>query len=199
MRPPRLAPTVTAAASGLALATLALGGHAIMQDGWQGILHPLNDVPQLSADAWFGALLPLLLVLARFGQAPLQREAGIALRRFSTVGHWKDVEHISQVSDIESYLGNNSPRNEKSERIGILPQYLAVIGAPLRLEYLQHTAQVATPRSFDNVQVAPLSRRALMGSGPRSTMRCCGKSRARRPVSASVRTPSPRPDTILPP
>ena len=36
----------------------------------------------------FLSLLPLLLVLARFGQASFQREAGIALRRFSTAGHW---------------------------------------------------------------------------------------------------------------
>ncbi|MBZ9671543.1 copper homeostasis membrane protein CopD [Mesorhizobium sp. ES1-3] len=86
---PGLAPKVTAATSGLALATLALGGHAVMQDGWQGILHPLNDVLHvLSAGAWFGALLPLLLVLARFGQAPFQRDATAALRRFSTAGHW---------------------------------------------------------------------------------------------------------------
>ncbi|TPJ57243.1 copper homeostasis membrane protein CopD [Mesorhizobium sp. B2-7-1] len=86
---PRLATKVTAATSGLALATLALGGHAVMQDGWQGILHPLNDVLHvLCAGAWFGALLPLLLVLARLGQAPIQRDATAALRRFSTVGHW---------------------------------------------------------------------------------------------------------------
>lgn len=37
-----------------------------------------------------------------------------------------DVEHNWQASDIESYLGNNSSGNEKSERVGILPQYLAV-------------------------------------------------------------------------
>lgn len=87
--PPRLAPRATAAASGLALATLALAGHAVMQDGWQGTLHPLNDMLHvLSAGAWFGALLPLLLVLARFGQAPFQPEAATALRRFSTTGHW---------------------------------------------------------------------------------------------------------------
>ncbi|QKD05253.1 copper homeostasis membrane protein CopD [Mesorhizobium loti] len=87
--PPRLAPKATAAASGLALATLALGGHAVMQDGWQGILHPLNDVLHvLSAGAWFGALLPLVFVLAKFGRPPSQAQAAVALRRFSNVGHW---------------------------------------------------------------------------------------------------------------
>ncbi|WP_296744552.1 copper homeostasis membrane protein CopD [Mesorhizobium sp.] len=79
----------TAAASGLSLATLALTGHAVMQDGWQGVAHPLNDVLHvLAAGAWFGALSPLIVVLAKFGQASSRAEASVALRRFSTVGHW---------------------------------------------------------------------------------------------------------------
>lgn len=87
--PARLRLVSTAVASALALAGLATGGHAVMQDGWQGIVHPLNDILHLlSAGAWFGALLPLVLVLARFGHAPLQAEAALALRRFSTAGHW---------------------------------------------------------------------------------------------------------------
>lgn len=85
----RLGLVATAAASGLALATLALTGHAVMQGGWQGILHPLNDMLHvLAAGAWFGALLPLLIVLAKFGQAASRAEASVALRRFSTAGHW---------------------------------------------------------------------------------------------------------------
>ncbi|TPI13007.1 copper homeostasis membrane protein CopD [Mesorhizobium sp. B4-1-3] len=79
----------TAATSGLALATLALSGHAVMQEGWQGVAHPLNDMLHvLAAGAWFGALLPLLLVLSAFGQPPSRAEASVALRRFSTAGHW---------------------------------------------------------------------------------------------------------------
>lgn len=85
----RLVPAATAVTSGLALATLALSGHAVMQDGWQGLAHPLNDLLHvLSAGAWFGALLPLLLVLSAIGQPPSRVEASVALRRFSTVGHW---------------------------------------------------------------------------------------------------------------
>ncbi|KAA3447381.1 hypothetical protein C7I87_27765 [Mesorhizobium sp. SARCC-RB16n] len=87
--PARLKPAATAIASALSLASLALGGHSVMQDGWQGILHPLNDVLHvLSAGAWFGALLPLLIVLSRFDQPQFKAEAGLALRRFSTAGHW---------------------------------------------------------------------------------------------------------------
>ncbi len=84
-----LAPRATAATAGLALATLAFTGHAVMQDGWQGVAHPLNDILHvLAAGAWFGALLPLLVVLRQFGQPPLKAEATIALTRFSRAGHW---------------------------------------------------------------------------------------------------------------
>ncbi|UCI10496.1 copper homeostasis membrane protein CopD [Mesorhizobium sp. B1-1-8] len=85
----RLAPMATAAMAALALASLALSGHAVMQGGWQGVVHPLNDILHvLAAGAWFGALLPLVLVLARFGQPPFRTEASVALRRFSRAGHW---------------------------------------------------------------------------------------------------------------
>ena len=85
----RLRLVAMATASGLALATLALTGHAVMQDGWQGIVHPLNDMLHvLAAGAWFGALAPLLIVLSKFCQVPSRAEASVALRRFSTAGHW---------------------------------------------------------------------------------------------------------------
>ncbi|TPJ35203.1 copper homeostasis membrane protein CopD [Mesorhizobium sp. B2-8-3] len=85
----RLVPMATAATAALALASLALTGHAVMQDGWQGVVHPLNDILHLlAAGAWFGALLPLVLVLARFGRPAFRAETATALRRFSTAGHW---------------------------------------------------------------------------------------------------------------
>lgn len=84
----RLRPAATATASGLGLASLALSGHAVMDGGWQGMVHPLNDVLHvLSAGAWVGALLPLLLILPGYGKAPFEAEIAIALRRFSNVGH----------------------------------------------------------------------------------------------------------------
>jgi copper resistance protein D len=78
----------TAAASGVVLAVLASGGHAVMQDGWLGIAHQLNDmVHVLSAGAWFGALLPLVITLSMLGKPPFNAQASTALRRFSTAGH----------------------------------------------------------------------------------------------------------------
>ncbi|MET3595144.1 putative copper resistance protein D [Mesorhizobium shonense] len=84
----RLRLAATAIASGLGLAGLALSGHAMMNDGWQGIVHPLNDALHvLSAGAWVGALLPLLLILAGVGKMPFDADAATALRRFSNAGH----------------------------------------------------------------------------------------------------------------
>lgn len=78
----------TAMASGLVLASLALGGHAVMQSGLTGTLHQLVDaVHVLAAGAWFGALLPLLPILTLLTEPRWKIEAGLALRSFSTAGH----------------------------------------------------------------------------------------------------------------
>ncbi len=77
-----------ALASGLLLAGAALTGHAVMQEGWIGVLHPINDaIHILSAGAWLGALVPLLIILRRLDVPEYRQEAGTALRRFSTAGH----------------------------------------------------------------------------------------------------------------
>lgn len=86
--PVRARPGATAAAAGLSLATLALTGHAVMDEGWPGRAHQLNHaVHVLAAGAWLGALLPLLPLLRALDDPALHREAGTALRRFSVAGH----------------------------------------------------------------------------------------------------------------
>lgn len=78
----------TAIASGLLLASLALTGHAAMQEGRLGVLHRLNDaVHVLAGGAWLGSLLPLLLVLETIDTPLHHAEAALALQRFSTAGH----------------------------------------------------------------------------------------------------------------
>ena len=85
--PTGIRPAAMAAASGLLLAALALTGHAVMQDGWLGAAHRLNDaVHVLSASAWLGALVPLLLILKRLGASGEHRETIDALMRFSIAG-----------------------------------------------------------------------------------------------------------------
>lgn len=78
----------TALASGLLLATLALTGHAAMHEGGLGVAHRLNDAAHvLTAGGWLGALVPLLPLLRALDDPSRRHQAGIALRRFSAVGH----------------------------------------------------------------------------------------------------------------
>ena len=78
----------TVLASGLLLASVAFTGHAVMHMGREGIAHRLNDaIHVLSAGAWLGALVPLLSILALLGKPESRRDAGVALKRFSTAGH----------------------------------------------------------------------------------------------------------------
>lgn len=77
-----------ALAAGLLLASLALAGHAAMQNGAAGLLHRLNHAVHLIAGGfWLGALVPFALCLPRLRDPDLRRDAIQALRRFSTAGH----------------------------------------------------------------------------------------------------------------
>ena len=78
----------TALASGLLLASITLTGHAVMQAGWIGLAHRINDVFHVvCSGAWLGALVPLLAILRRSDDPEDRGEVGIAVRRFSTAGH----------------------------------------------------------------------------------------------------------------
>jgi copper resistance protein D len=84
----RSTPIVRLALSGLLLASLALTGHANMDEGTRGVLHILNDALHLLAGgAWLGALLALPGCLARLRDPAFCTEAKTALRRFSSAGH----------------------------------------------------------------------------------------------------------------
>jgi copper resistance protein D len=74
--------------SGLLLASLALTGHANMDEGTRGALHILNDALHvLAGGAWLGSLLALPGCLARLRDPAFCTEAKTALRRFSSAGH----------------------------------------------------------------------------------------------------------------
>lgn len=86
--PPRPRLFGIAGAAALMLVGLSLTGHAVMQEGWLGVLHRTNDALHvLSAGAWFGALVPVLLILPRLGRPEERADAALALRRFSRAGH----------------------------------------------------------------------------------------------------------------
>lgn len=81
-------PALTSCGVGLLLVSLAFSGHAVMQNGFIGVVHQANDVIHvLSAGAWLGALVPLALILIGLKYTRPDSQAALALKRFSTVGH----------------------------------------------------------------------------------------------------------------
>jgi copper resistance protein D len=86
--PWRSASILRLALSGFLLATLALTGHANMDEGTRGLFHILNDALHvLAGGAWLGSLLALPGCLSRLRDPAFCTEAKTALRRFSSAGH----------------------------------------------------------------------------------------------------------------
>ena len=80
-------PARTATLAGLLLLSTVLTGHAAMSAGWLKMAHQANSaVHVLSAGAWVGALVPLLVVMANLKDANSQNVRK-ALMSFSTMGH----------------------------------------------------------------------------------------------------------------
>ncbi|PFH09996.1 putative copper resistance protein D [Collimonas sp. PA-H2] len=74
--------------SGVLLASLALSGHAAMDQGMRGFLHGANHaVHLLCGGAWLGSLLPVLLCLRLLADPVARGDASLTLRRFSNAGH----------------------------------------------------------------------------------------------------------------
>lgn len=73
----------TLVAAGALLASIALTGHAVMQEGFAGIVHRVaHALHLLGAGYWGGGLVALLIVLRH----RTDRDTFEILRRFSTVG-----------------------------------------------------------------------------------------------------------------
>ncbi len=74
--------------SALLVGGMALTGHAVIDDGLRRTFHQLNDVLHvLAGGAWFGALLPVLMIVGRLNDPSTRSDARTALVRFSTAGH----------------------------------------------------------------------------------------------------------------
>jgi putative copper resistance protein D len=71
----------------VAAASLAWTGHGAADDGLRGAIHLTADVVHtLSAAAWLGALVPLLILVARAHDPMFAAAAHESLRRFSGIG-----------------------------------------------------------------------------------------------------------------
>lgn len=83
----RAGPAVSAVLGAVLLASTVLTGHAAMSGGWLRLAHQANSALHvLSAGAWVGSLVPLLLVLEKL-KGPQTGSIRQALMRFSTMGH----------------------------------------------------------------------------------------------------------------
>ncbi|HEY2210909.1 MAG TPA: copper homeostasis membrane protein CopD [Bradyrhizobium sp.] len=71
-----------------AIISLALAGHAMMDEGMRAVVHVVNHaVHVLAAAAWVGSLVPVLICLAALRNPAQHDKAALALRRFSIMGH----------------------------------------------------------------------------------------------------------------
>ena len=78
----------TALAALVALASLPISGHAAIHDGSLRLLHRANDLLHLlSGGFWFGALLPVALLLPALRDQSTRHDATTALIGFSRAGH----------------------------------------------------------------------------------------------------------------
>ncbi|WP_336235623.1 copper homeostasis membrane protein CopD [Achromobacter dolens] len=104
-------PSLIAGVAALALAPLALSGHAAMHEGWLGLAHALNDfLHVLAAAFWLGSLLVFLLWLAAWRRPAWRRDATRALLRFSAWGHVVvAVLLLSGVANAALILGPGLP------------------------------------------------------------------------------------------
>jgi copper resistance protein D len=96
-------------ASGLLLASLALVGHAAMQNGALGALHRANHAAHLLATgAWLGGLPPFALCLRACRDPALRGEALLAMRRFSFWGQF-DVALVVLTGAVNIALTSGAP------------------------------------------------------------------------------------------
>jgi putative copper resistance protein D len=111
-----------AALSGLALATLALTGHAAMQGGALGASHRLNHAAHLLTTAgWLGGLPPFLACLRMYVATPCRRDALDAMMRYSRVGHFA-VPLVLLTGTLETAMITGLPpwRELTPYRVGVL-------------------------------------------------------------------------------
>lgn len=132
---------------GVALATLAWGGHAVMHDGLHYYLHLLSDLTHLvAAGAWTGALVAFAILLMRRNEHNAQSVIVISdsLAKFATAGTVIVVALI--LSALVNYLyiaeGNLTPLFNSSWGGYCLPRRLCLF---LCFFWLQQTGFTWVP------------------------------------------------------
>jgi putative copper resistance protein D len=134
--------SVTAVAAALAAICITLIGHAVMQSGWLGVLHRLNDVVHvLAAGAWLGGLVPLFLILG-MKQPEYRGEVDRALTSFSTVGQIVvGLVLLSGIANTALVLGT-WPTDWSSPYQALLAAKIAAVGVMTGLALINRYIQL---------------------------------------------------------
>jgi putative copper resistance protein D len=151
-----------ALASGALLLMLALTGHAVMHDGWPGYAQRMNDMAHvLSAGAWFGALVPLAVILRRMTPDDTGEAARTALKRFSVAGHITVALAILTGAANTLFILGRPPVDWSSAYQALLSAKIAVVAVMVALALAN--GYVAMPRmnSDNGATVAGLRRCTL--------------------------------------
>ncbi len=129
---PRASRRAPALLAGAALATLALVGHAAMQDGALGSLHRgLQAIHLLAAGFWLGGLIPLLAGLGQLNEPDTRTTASTALRRFSGAGHLAVALVIATGAANTALILGHLPDSLHSPYQALLALKIGVVGLML--------------------------------------------------------------------
>lgn len=114
--------------SAVLLASLAMTGHAVMNTGWLGVAHEVNQaVHLLAAGFWLGGLVPLGLLLASSEASRTNGSARIgALRWFSDVATIA-VMWVLGSGIVNAWMLVGSPSDDSDYQITLLVK-LALVG-----------------------------------------------------------------------
>ncbi|HWX04082.1 copper homeostasis membrane protein CopD [Collimonas sp.] len=163
-QPGRLGALVVSA--GLLLASLALNGHAAMDQGLRGFLHGANHIVHLlCGGAWLGSLLPFLLCLRLLDYPVARNDAGLTLRRFSSAGHVAVAGVLlSGVVNTMLVLGR-WPTDWSSPYQLLLSLKILLTAAMVTLAIVNRYVQVPRMQSDARLAVAAIRRCTLIEIG----------------------------------
>jgi putative copper resistance protein D len=134
-------------AAALALGTLGFVGHAAIEGGIAGFGHELNHaVHLLSAGFWFGALVPVALLLGDGSRNNLNSTSQTALDRFSGAGHFA-VAMVLATGAINTWLiVGGWPNNPRSPYQTLLRAKIILVGAMIGLAVINRYLLVPLTR-----------------------------------------------------
>jgi putative copper resistance protein D len=152
--------------AGLAMATLALTGHAAMQEGALGALHRANHaVHLLTTSAWLGGLPAFSLCLGLYAATPSRSDALSAMMRYSRAGHLA-VPLVLVTGAVDAALTTGLPPwpTLTPYRIGLLVKvaiYLAMTALALFNRYVMAPRVARDPRAARGLAFGALGEIAL--------------------------------------